>query len=162
MQDKGSFTRHLEQYCKGQLRLELISQRWKKPLWHESRKLRLRQGEFALVREIYIKCNNTPWVYARSIIPRKTLRGAQRRLVNLGARSLGSFLFSKQSVTRDEIEVVSIQKDDKLFALANKITTENSENLWGRRSIFYIKEKPLLVIEIFLPAGAKCINTSNK
>jgi chorismate--pyruvate lyase len=161
LQEKGSFTQHIKKYCNGELQLELESQTWKKPLLHESKELNLRNGEHALVREIYFKCDNIPWVYARSIIPRKTLRGAQRRLVYLGTRSLGSYLFSKQTAFRGKIEIATIPNHDKLYSLALKNKAESPKQLWGRRSIFYIKEKPLLVIEIFLPDGIKCINTVN-
>lgn len=160
-QEKGSFTQYLEKYCAGKLQLELISQSWKKPLQHESKELNLRNGEHALVREIYFKCDNIPWVYARSIIPRKTLRGAQRRLVYLGTRSLGSYLFSKQTAFRDKMEIATIPYHEKLYSLALQNKADNPKQLWGRRSIFYIKEKPLLVIEIFLPDGIQCINSVN-
>jgi len=161
LQEKGSFTQYLENFCASKLQLELKSQSWGKPLQRESKELNLRNGEYALVREIYLKCDNIPWVYARSIIPRKTLHGAQRRLVYLGTRSLGSYLFSKQTAIRDKIEIATIPNHDKLYSLALQDKADSPKQLWGRRSIFYIKEKPLLVIEIFLPDGVECINTAN-
>lgn len=161
MQEKGSFTMHLAKYCKGKLRLELIKQSWQKPLIHEARQLKLRNGEYALVREIYFMCDDVPWVYARSIIPRKTLHGAQRRIVYLGTRSLGSYLFSLKTSYRDKMEIAKIPDNNKLFSLALKNQGGSSEFLWGRRSLFYIKEKPLLVNEIFLPGGIECINSEN-
>lgn len=161
LQEMGSFTRYLEKYCKGNLQLELIKQSWQKPLIHEARELKLRNGEYALIREIYFMCNNIPWVYARSIIPRKTLHGAQRRIVYLGSRSLGSYLFSMQNSYRDKMEIAKIPDNDRLYTLALKNHGEKSGFLWGRRSLFYIKEKPLLVNEIFLPGGIECINTEN-
>ncbi len=121
----------------------------------------MRSGEHALVREIYFKCNNIPWVYARSIIPRKTFNVTQHRLAFLGARSLGSYLFSEQNAFRDVMEIATIPNHHKLHSLALNNISNNNKQLWGRRSVFYIKNRPLLVIEIFLPDGEKCINTLN-
>lgn len=162
LRETGSLTKHLEQFCIGELQLELISQSWKRPLQNEANKLELRNGEYALVREIYFKCKSVPWVYARSIIPRNTLRGAQRRLAYLGTRSLGSYLFSERTTFRGNMEIAIIPKQDKLSDLALHNASDKNEHLWGRRSVFYIKDKPLLVVEIFLPDVIKCIDTGNR
>ncbi|MEE9552615.1 MAG: chorismate lyase [Gammaproteobacteria bacterium] len=162
LQQTGSLTQHLEKFCKDDLQLYLKNQSWQRPLNDEARVLKLRMGEHAMVREIYFKCNNAPWVYARSIIPAKTLRGAQRRLAHWGNRSLGSYLFSGRSIYRGKMEVSTISRQNRLFTLAMNNTSDENETLWGRRSIFYIKDKPLLVVEIFLPEVIKCINTRNR
>jgi len=156
--DTGSLTRHLEKYCEGKFSLDLKSQSWRRPLHDEVNVLNLRTGEYALIREIYFKCNDKPWVYGRSIIPAKTLRGAQRRLAYWGQRSLGLYLFSEQKTFRGQMEIAKIFPADKLFQFASNTNPDFRKALWGRRSVFYIKDKPLLIVEIFLPDVITCIN----
>ena len=156
--DTGSLTRYLEKYCESNFSLCLKSKSWQKPLHDEADVLCLRNGEYALIREIYFKCNDTPWVYGRSIIPSRTLRGAQRRLVYWGQRSLGSYLFSEQKAFRGQMEIAKITPADTLFHLAVNPGANQNNTLWGRRSIFYIKNKPLLIVEVFLPELMTCIN----
>jgi len=162
LQETGSLTQHLAKFCKDDLQLRLKNQSWQRPLQDETKILKLRMGEYALVREIYFKCNKIPWVYARSIIPTRTLRGAQRRLAHWGDRSLGSYLFSEHTIFRGKIDIATIPQKNRLFKLAIDNLNDENKILWGRRSIFYIKNKPLLVVEIFLPEAIKCINTLNR
>ena len=43
-----------------------------------------RLGEAAIVREVELLCGETPWVFARTLIPATSLRGPARRLAMLG------------------------------------------------------------------------------
>ena len=159
MLESGPLTQQLESHCSGEFRLELSGQSWQRPLFDEAKALSLHTGAYALVREIYLKCKNLSWVYGRSIIPASTFTGAERRLAHWGQRSLGDYLFTERKAQRGQIEIAKILPQDKLFRLAVKnMNTENME-LWGRRSMFYIKNKPLLVVEIFLADVIKCMIT---
>ena len=157
--DTGSLTTRLARYCKGDFKLRLTGQVWQRPLQDETTALRLRRGSFALVREIYLQCNDIPWVYGRSIIPARTCTAQERRLAYWGQRSLGNYLFSGHNTERSEIEIAIIRPWDKLFQLANRNMTASSDSLWGRRSIFYIRNKPLLVVEVFLDNLIRCMHT---
>ncbi|MGH8119376.1 MAG: chorismate--pyruvate lyase family protein [Gammaproteobacteria bacterium] len=157
--DTGSLTNRLARYCKGNFGLRLQGQSWQRPLPDENQALNLRRGSNALVREIYLQCNDVPWVYGRSIIPEHTCTGSERRLAFWGQRSLGNYLFSGHNIRRGEIEIARIRPQDKLFQLACRDATADRSRLWGRRSIFYIKDKPLLVVEIFLTDLIRCMNT---
>lgn len=159
--ESGSLTQQLESYCPGELCLELTGQSWQRPLFNEAKALCLHAGAYALVREIYLKCNNLPWVYGRSIIPASTFTGAERRLAHWGRRSLGDYLFSERKARRGRIEIAKISPEDRLFLLAVKNLDIEETELWGRRSMFYIKNKPLLVVEIFLADVIKCMNARN-
>ena len=156
--DTGSLTTRLAGYCRGDFNLRLKGRSWQRPLPEENQALELRRGSYALVREIYLQCNDVPWVYGRSIIPEHTCTGTERRLAFWGQRSLGNYLFSGRNIKRGEIEIARIRAGDKLFHLACKDAVGKS-HLWGRRSIFYIKDKPLLVVEIFLTDLLRCLNT---
>lgn len=158
--DTGSLTELLEQYCNNEFNLELKSQSWQRPLLEEAGLLHLPGGRHALVREIYLKCGNKRLVYGRSIIPASTFTGAERRLAFLGKRSLGNYLFTQRKAKRGNMEIGRIKSGNHLFKLAHQdIVPKKGTDLWGRRSMFFIKEKPLLVVEIFLPDSIKCVNT---
>ena len=157
--DTGSLTTRLARYCKGDFNLRLAGQDWQRPLPDETAALQLRRGSFALVREIYLQCNDIPWVYGRSIIPARTCTSRERRLAFWGQRSLGNYLFSGRNTRRSEIEIAIIRPGDKLFQLASHTMTAESDHLWGRRSIFFIRNKPLLVVEVFLENLIRCMRT---
>ena len=157
--DTGSLTTRLARYCKGDFHLRLTGQGWQRPLPDETSALQLRRGSYALVREIYLQCNDIPWVYGRSIIPARTCTARERRLAFWGQRSLGNYLFSGRDTQRSEIEIAIIRPRDSLFHLASQSMVADSDHLWGRRSIFYIRNKPLLVVEVFLDNLIRCMNT---
>lgn len=157
--DTGSLTSRLTRYCRGKFNLQLKVQSWQRPLPEETRVLCLRRGSFALVREIYLQCDDIPWVYGRSIIPARTCTSTERRLAFWGQRSLGNYLFSDRNTWRSEIEIAKIHPQDRLFNLARKNKVAGNSPLWGRRSIFYIRNKPLLVVEVFLENLIQCMHT---
>ena len=100
----------------------------------------------ALVRKVLLCCNDQPLVYARTVIPVTTIQGAQRRYANMGNRPLGAMLFADRTMRREAVEVAMLPATD----VANQYTSIN-EPIWGRRSVFRVSGKPLLVNEYFLP-----------
>lgn len=150
--DPGSLTRRVQASCDGQFRVDVIRQGWFRPMLNEARRLRLRNAERALIREVYLMCDERAWVYARTVIPRRTLRGPCRHLVRLGSRSLGTVLFADRSMRRDEVEVSRIEPGQFMYEPATRRGGDPGPRaIWGRRSVFYLREKPLLVCEVFLP-----------
>lgn len=149
--DAASLTRRLQLACKEQFRVQLLQQGWGRPLASERRALRLGQGGRAVIREVRLMCGDTPWVFARTVIPVRSLRGAQRRLVHLGDKPLGAALFADPGLRRGEVEVARMSSGEQLFARAVG-SAASSKAVWGRRSVFWLQGKPLLVSEIFLPA----------
>lgn len=149
--DPGSLTRRVQQSCDGQFRVEVIAQYHGRPLLNEATRLRVHIDQAALIREVYLYCDTTPWVYARTIIPHSTLTGRQRQLAHLGNRPLGAALFADPSMRRDEVEVACMRPIHRLFDTATATLAQTPEMIWGRRSVFYVGRKPLLVNEVFLP-----------
>ena len=154
--DPASLTQRIISICNGTFRVQVISQVRSRPMLNEARALDMRSGAFAVVRQVCLLCNETPWVYARTIIPSETLTGRQRRLAHLRSRSLGALLFSDPSMQRGVVEVTRLSPCDKLFPLVTQSLRSKPETVWGRRSLFRIGGKPLLVSEFFLPDINKC------
>ena len=158
----GSLTRFLETWCRGYLELQLENQSWQKPLFDESMALDLGTGRHGFIREICFTCDNVPWVYGRSIFPPETVSGAERRLANWGQRPLGNYLFSGRNILRGRIEVARVIPGTALHERTGKYRQSAGDTVWARRSIFYIRGKPLLVIEVFLDSLVKCIKGSKR
>ena len=138
--------------CPGQFSVRVLSQRWVKPKIDEAKLLNIPYRQTVLLRQVQLLCGETVCVYARSIIPLKTMRGRHRRLRHLGERPLGAYLFSIPGLRRERQQLARIDSNDSLFDIATSGSTKNCEHIWGRRSLFVIDDKPLLVSEFFLPA----------
>ena len=152
LRDTGSLTRRVIQCCGcGTFRVRLLHQAWGSPLNSERRVLHTRKGVVALVRDVVLLCNDVPWVFARTLIPVTTLRGPARHLMQLGERPLGAVLFSDPKVTRGSTQIARLHPGHTLFDTACEQVEQTPELLWGRRTLFYVANKPLLVNELFLP-----------
>jgi chorismate--pyruvate lyase len=148
--DTGSLTRRVQEACVGRFRVRVEFQGWDRPRLDESLALRLRQPRRALIREVHLLCDDRPWVFARTVIPISTLRGRERRLAHLGERPLGAVLFADPHMTRGPVEVACIRAGQPLYAAAVQGLRQRPAAIWGRRSVFQLGGKPLLVSEFFL------------
>lgn len=149
--DPTSLTERIINRCHGGFRVQLIDQRRTRPLRNEAMALGMRLGCRAVVRQVQLLCGETPWVYARTIIPPRMLARKFHRFTRLGARSLGAMLFADPSMKRGEVEVTCLTPADPLYHLAARDLREKPEVIWGRRSLFWLGGNPLLVCEFFLP-----------
>lgn len=149
--DTESLTHRVRQACGGRFRVRVLSQGWGRPRRSEARVLKLRHSERCLVREVQLLCDERPWVFARTIIPVTTLSGPHRRLARLGSRPLGAVLFADPSMRRGAVQIAAITARHGVFARATCTLTHRPAQIWGRRSVFHVGGKPLLVSEIFLP-----------
>jgi chorismate--pyruvate lyase len=117
-----------------------LSECWQYPSADEARALGISPRRRALIREVELLGRNAePWVFARTVIPATTLTGVERRLLRLGSRSLGSYLFRDPSLERAPLRACRLQDS-------------GGQHYWARRSVFRLHHKPLLVCEVFLPA----------
>lgn len=143
-----SLTRRLRELCGPAFSVRVIAQRRQRPLPSERAVLGLADPAWALVRQVRLLRGAEPLVYARTIMPEDTLRGARRRFAHLGNRPLGERLFADHRITRGDMEIARLEPGHALHALAGA----GRAPLWGRRSVFVIEGHPMLVNEIFLPA----------
>ena len=155
--DEGSLTSRIIAACDGPFRVEVVSQGWQRPFANEAKRLGIKQYHRAWVRQVRLYCGDTPWVFARTVIPLKTLTGPQRHLACLGNKPLGAILFADPGMSRDSIEVAKLKAPHYFHTNAIQGLSTVPDLIWGRRSVFYLNKKSLLVNEIFLP-GIKCCN----
>lgn len=152
VRDSGSLTRAVLDVCEGRFEVDVRAQGWGRSMPGERSRLDMAPGLRALVREVKLLCDDSPWVFARTLIPATSLRGAARRLAHLGNRPLGALLFSDPSTRRLGVEVARLTPQHALFHAACSHLKSPPGEIWGRRTLFSFAGKRLLVNEIFLPA----------
>ncbi|GHF99801.1 chorismate--pyruvate lyase family protein [Thalassotalea marina] len=147
--DPGSLTARLSNLSKS-FRVQVLGQSVQHCTIEESNQ-DIPPGEPVLVREVLLLCNDVPQVFARSLLPLASLTGEQQQLATLGSQSLGQVLFNHANLKRKRIEVASFDSQSSVTQLAKELKLSIEHNLWGRRSVFIIDDKPLMVAEVFLP-----------
>jgi chorismate--pyruvate lyase len=147
LSDRGSLTERLQIASGRQLRVTIIQQQLSVPKLSERRVLGLMARRRALIREVILWGRGQPWVYARSVLPLTTLTGRLKPLRKLDNRPLGALLFNDPSMRREPVQVAEFKSQDSYLPSSLPGT---GKALWGRRSVFSLDNKPLLVSEIFL------------
>ncbi len=144
--DSGSLTRRLMQLCGEQFQVQVISEcAYCRINERERALLAIKSGVQARIREVFLCHGDIPLVFARTVIPLTTLRGEAHRLAYMGGRPIGALLFSCRGMIRGPLQI-SKQGASSLHASLPE------DEVWGRRSLFYLSDKPLLVSEFFLPS----------
>jgi chorismate lyase len=154
--DPASLTRRIQLACGGRFRVAVLAEGWARPQVNEAEVLGMREQVWGFAREVQLLCDEKPWVFARTVIPRTTLVGSNRRLTRLKTRPLGAVLFADPTMERGPVEIARITPCDRLYPHAIHHLANHPEAIWGRRSVFTLSGKPLLVSEIFLPGIPPC------
>jgi len=158
LHDRSSLTRRLQTLSNNQFSVTVLKQRWEKPRRAEAQLLNLPLHEVALIREVILHGNSTPWVYARSILPLRTLNGSLRFLRHWDNRPLGALLFRNQRIRREKPIVQQLPCSSLPASL---LVADMPAQLWGRSSVFRCGAHGLLVAETFLPALVNVIMSSS-
>lgn len=149
--DRGSLTGRIQLRCP-RFSVRRVWQGRGRAFQDERKAVNLRTGEWALVREVYLYCGETPVVFAHSVVAPRNLRGPWRMLAGLGSRPLGAALFADPRVTRTPLTFRKLNPRDTLFRSACRVLPARPRELWARRSVFSLRGRPILVTEVFLPA----------
>ncbi len=149
---RGSLTQQLQQLPNACVQHQLLSAGWALPEEDERQKLALKTEELAWVREMHWQCQQQNWIYARAVIPKAHLNEKTNSLMDIGARSLGDYLFKDPNLSRSEFEFAYFLAKHPYYVAAQIDHSEAPTGIWARRSIFYYYATPLLVSEFFLPA----------
>ncbi|MHB8455350.1 MAG: chorismate--pyruvate lyase family protein [Acidiferrobacterales bacterium] len=154
--DPASLTERLRAVCPGRFCVEVLAQRWSRPRLNESQELGMLPGRYGLVRQVYLRCSHKAWVFARTVIPATTLSGPERRLAYLRSRPLGAVLFADPTLKRARVAIERLVPGDALYVAATRGSECGPPVIWGRRSVFTINGKPLMVSEYFFPDIPPC------
>lgn len=133
--DSGSLTERLDQISSDTFHVNVIDEGW---CLAGQRQRQIFAGDkvtqLMWSRRVQLCLYGRPWVAAHSLIPYSSLVGSGRQLVSLKSKPLGRFLFQQSGLQRGGLEV-----------------TRLTDDIWGRRSLFYLQQKPILVAEFFWP-----------
>ncbi|MBR7888054.1 chorismate lyase [Marinomonas sp. A79] len=124
----------------GTLVVKVLDDAWGAPTARERKRLKLRPRETVRVRTVLLTVDGCPMIYARSIIPARSLRGHWRQVKHLKNKPLGGYLFQHRALKRSGIEATQLPKN--LFP-------NQPSPLWARRSVFQQYGPGILVNEAF-------------
>ncbi len=134
--DPGSLTQRLKDMSQGDFNVQVVAEGWAQrstpSLLQCFHPHVTRQRMWS--RKVLLRSGETPWVAAHTLIPMSSMVGALKQLRSLRDRPLGEFLFQDPQLQRLQLEITQC------------------EDLWGRRSLFFLRHQPILVAEFFLPA----------
>jgi chorismate--pyruvate lyase len=147
--ESGSLTKRLRSRYGDAVAVKVLLQRWGQPFLSERRLLNLPEHRYSLIREVLLHANGKPLILARTIIPVGTIKAANSNLSHLGNRPLGEIIFSYPKLERIAMDVALVKPatwTPSAIALAGI-----DQALWGRRTVYAIAHKQMLVSEFFLP-----------
>ena len=136
LNEKGSLTQQLIDVSNDRFRVQPVELEWRNLLGDDLRKLfgPVAPSHKFWSRKAILLCESQPAVLAHSLMPAHAAESALGQVLELGEQPLGEYLFSQSGLQR-----VAFQ-----FA-------QSEQGFWGRRSIFYLDSKPIMVAEFFLP-----------
>ncbi len=145
--DKGSLTKKLKAQCE-QFSIDLKLTRDCILTPDQQTRLGL-SDEHAMIREVILKCDQHAQVFAQSIFPLQTLSTIDLALETLGELPLGEVIFQDPQLIRHPFEIAQICASHLMLQGQNL----QPEPLWARRSVFELKQSPMIVTEVFLPGS---------
>ena len=147
----GSLTGRLRRDCRGAFRVRVLGQGWQRPTLEEAVRLGVDRRRRVWTREVALCCGDSPRILARTVVPARSLRGGNGMLQRLGSRPLGQLLFRGGGSAREALELARLRGTDELARRLGAATGLRLDDCWARRRIHYLRGRPLLVAEVFLP-----------
>ena len=148
--EEGSLTKRLQmRYRDFAVRPTRLA--YTKAILDEAQLLQMPSRKAALIREVELLGGGKPVVFAHSVLPRASLRGAWLGLGRIGNKPLGGALFADPKVERTPLSYKKLYRQHVLYQHAVRDLAEKPACLWARRSVFRLNCAAILVTEIFLP-----------
>ncbi|MDF1795825.1 MAG: chorismate lyase [Coxiellaceae bacterium] len=138
-------TEALEKHC-NKLRMQLLSMQFDNVQTDEIK--RLNQTAPYMIRRVAFFGDEHAWTFARVVIPEVTYLSQQAAFDNLIDKPMGvNMLYNNPDVTRSAFEFSTLPLDYDAGLLP--LSDNSSGVIYARRSVFYIKQLPLLISEFF-------------
>lgn len=155
--EPGSLTQRLRDYYGDAVGVNVLLQQWNTPFLSERKLLKLHENKYSLIREVLLHADGKPLILARTVIPPKTVNVAKSNLAHLGSRPLGEVIFSYPKLERIEMDVTVINStpsEQRPVWTQSAIDKANIDQpMWGRRTVYAIAQRQMLVSEFFLPGA---------
>lgn len=151
LSNRDSLTARLQAQCEV-FRVQRLFQGRAMVLADEYRALNLARTEIVTAREVLLRCDERPVVYAHTVLPLNANASQWPLFASLGNRSLGTTLFSDPLVERGELQYARLRASHPLMQQVRQLgLVEAGATCYARRSLFRRKSSCLLVTEVFLP-----------
>lgn len=147
--ESGSLTQRLRNFYGSGVAVKVLLQCWKTPYLTEHRLLDIPKHELVLTREVLLYVKDKPLILARTVIPTTTVKTAKSNLSKLGSRPLGEIIFSYPKLERIAMDVALVKIPTWKSTVLDQVPIK--EPIWGRRTVYSIANKHMLVSEFFLP-----------
>lgn len=128
-----SLTQYIEKRTQKSVSIQVLTDKNQFVL-NDEQDLFMRSFRHCRVREVYLCIDDTPVVFARSVLPTTSSTGINRDLLQIGNKPLGEVLF----------------KNGQAPILLRQVTEIPSIG-FGRRSLYQLRGHPILITEFFLP-----------
>ena len=167
LSDTGSLTQKIEISIGQKLEVKILSDCRQNLIYDESRFFNFKIHR-CRVREVLLCKNSTPLVMARSIIPISSSSGTNQDVLRLGKKPLGAVLFARNKNGKRNAfefrrqylypknkavrEMARLGQSTPLWQTCYKKYNDLPLSPWGRRTLYKLKGRPILVSEVFLPA----------
>lgn len=131
----GSLTQLLKLASAGDFRVEVLAE-GEQALANS--RLRSEFGPLAVghrfwSRKVLLQGMGRNWVQAHTLLPAHSQLSPLAEVMALGNKPLGEFLFNHPRLTRSHLHI-----------------TRGQSGIWGRKSLFFLYRKPIMVAEFFL------------
>lgn len=148
LREKGSLTLRMKDSFAGDFSVTVEAEGWSPTFSQDALALELGQDSGAFVREVVLKIAEIPYVFARTTIPKDSLKSLQQ-LTKLGNKPLGEVIFSYPELKRTRLDISSISVHQLLPSMASLLDKQAS--IWARRNTYDIHGNSFIVSEFFLP-----------
>ncbi|NQD35422.1 chorismate lyase [Permianibacter sp. IMCC34836] len=155
MTETGSFTEALIARL-GPITVRPLLQHWQTVRGEEASALGFNAPQPCYVREVVLCRDELAVIFARTVIPARSLLGPNRELTQLGGRALGALLFAGDGV-RETLQYRSLDGRELLARRLLQLQLPWQRGIPARRSRFLLRGAPLLVHEVALPALARLL-----
>ena len=91
-------------------------------------------------------------MYARTVLPRKYLRGYWNDIKKLNTRSLSRVVYENPSIKRSNFSYLAPSLNNKILKKNNLLKIDGKNVVIGRQSYFEYKRKNILLTEYFFEA----------
>jgi chorismate--pyruvate lyase len=147
---KGLLTRRLRDACGARFVLRLVDE-WTGLLSTAHQSALRRDDTAGLFRDVEMCCAEDVWVFGQTIVPDSTLC-EHPWLAELGDTALGETLEQLTGVERGSYEYAWLPAQEAATARALRDVRVKPSGLWARRARITLRDAPLLIQELFLPA----------
>ncbi|MFC0167037.1 chorismate--pyruvate lyase family protein [Pseudoduganella danionis] len=160
--EDGSLTARLKAHSSS-FRVQCLHQQTALCLNDEAASIGMHRAGRVWEREVLLRCDNTPVVFAHTVVPMSATASDWPLFSALGERSLGTTLFGDPQVRRGELEFARLRAGHPLALRARKALGLDGPDvaaaagadeliLYARRCLYRRRQGSLLVTEVFLPS----------